>query len=73
MLTGNFPVQEAPPINFLTSGLLGASPRRSGPSFPDGPADERGGFFDLGSLSELEKTIKLSSPVFVAGEGLEEP
>lgn len=73
MLTGNFPVHDAPPINFLTSGLLGASPRGSGPLLPDVPPVVGGSLLGFGSLSEFEKTMKLSSPDFVAGEGLDAP
>lgn len=75
MLTGNFPVQDAPPINFLTSGLLGASPASAGPSWLEDPvADDAADFLGLGSLSEFEKTMKLSSPaVVVAAEGFFAP
>src|SRR3954471_15916898 len=72
-LTGNFPVQLAPPIIFFTFGR-GASPASAGPSCPEGPAaDEGAGLLGLGSLSEFEKTMKLSSPVVVAGEGFFAP
>jgi hypothetical protein len=73
MFTGNFPVHDAPPISFLTSGRFGASPARAGPSWADGPAAPFSGcFFGLGSLSEFEKTMKLSSPA-VAGDGFFAP
>lgn len=76
MFTGNFPVHDAPPINFLTSGLLGASPSiASGPDGPpEGPAAlELDAFLGLESLSEFEKTMKLSSPPVVAGDGFFAP
>lgn len=72
--TGSLPVQDAPPINFLTSGLLGASSRSAGPSLPDEPAaEEWADLFGLGSLSELEKTMKLSSAAGVVEEDLLAP
>jgi hypothetical protein len=73
IFTGNFPVHDAPPINFLTSGLFGASPSRSGPFWPEVPAADAVDFFGLGSLSEFEKTIKLSSAPVEAGEDLFAP
>jgi hypothetical protein len=78
MFTGSFPVHDAPPINFFTSGLFGASPASAGPSWPEGPAADVpeslfAGLLGLGSLSELEKTIKLSSAPIVAGDGFLAP
>lgn len=75
IFTGNFPVHDAPPIIFLTSGLLGVSPSKAGPSTPladDGPL-LFAGLFGFGSLSEFENTIKLSSPFVVVGEGFLAP
>jgi len=78
IFTGSFPVHDAPPISFFTSGLFGASPARAGPSWAEGPpADDPPllgtGFLGLGSLSEFEKTMKLSSPPAVGGEGFFAP
>lgn len=67
IFTGSFPVHDAPPINFLTSGLLGASPASAGPPISDGPPAPCGGLRGFGSLSEFEKTMKLSSGPVVGG------
>lgn len=65
-MTGNFPVQDAPPMRVLVSGLFGPSGWSDAGAFA-GPFP-----LLLGSLSffEFEKTMKLSSTV--GSEGAEE-
>ena len=78
MLTGNFPVQLAPPMSFLVSGFLGSSGASfaSAAAFPLPLAFEASSgfdasfFLDFESFFELEKTMKLvSSPPLAAGAG----
>lgn len=73
MLTGSFPVHDAPPISCFAVGFLGASPRIASGSTDFEELSPVGCLLGFGSLSEFVKMMKLLSSVPVAGEGFFPP